>query len=171
MTTIEGLLRDIAKDLGIDQPLRRIESPETYKKIQSIIDAFQEIVLDTDDDDEDPAKAKLQKEDKVAHPFTVRLDDPTGNSWVEFYESMADPKWDMRQYNRTAVQNEGLGLAKPDKEEDGAIKEGNEDEGEGEALKENEEILVFPGQCSSCSAPLDTMMKRVSIPYFKVRPA
>ncbi|KAG8700467.1 nucleolar zinc-finger protein, partial [Ceratobasidium sp. 395] len=31
----------------------------------------------------------------------------------------------------------------------------------------NEEIYVFPGTCSSCSASLDTMMKRVIIPYFK----
>lgn len=33
----------------------------------------------------------------------------------------------------------------------------------------NEEIYVFPGTCSSCGHPLDTMMKKVNIPYFQVR--
>ena len=32
----------------------------------------------------------------------------------------------------------------------------------------NEEIFVFPGSCPSCSSSLDTLMKKVSIPYFKV---
>jgi hypothetical protein len=35
---------------------------------------------------------------------------------------------------------------------------------------DGEEIYVFPGVCSSCGRPLDTLMKRVIIPYFKVRP-
>jgi zinc finger protein len=165
LTTIEGLIRDIANDLSADQPLRRIENGEAYKKIQVIVDSLKEIILDTDDEDVDSNKPKPQKEDKVAHSFTVQLDDPSGNSWVEFFGSMADPKWNMRQYNRTRQQNEALGLALPEEDEEPAKKE--ETDEDDEPLKESEEILVFPGICSSCSHPLDTMMKRVNIPYFK----
>jgi len=145
---VEGLIRDIVKD----------------RKIQAIVDALQENILDDDDKDEDPTKPKLQKEDKVAHPFTIRLDDPAGQSWVEFLGSMSDPKWNMREYVRTKEQHQALGLAQADEDEEAKKKS---EEKEGEELKENEEILVFPGHCSSCGNPLDTLMKRVTIPYFK----
>jgi zinc finger protein len=126
--------------------------------------------MDTDEEDEKSNSPKPQKEDKVAHPFTVRLDDPSGNSWVEFLGSMADPKWGMRQYIRTRQQDEALGLVQPAEDKEPAKKEEKEEtEEDNEPLQENEEILVFPGICSSCSHPLDTMMKRVNIPYFKVR--
>lgn len=166
LTNIEGLIRDIAADLSADQPLRRIQNEEAYTKIKAIVDALRAVIMDTDDEDENPDKLKPQKEDKVAHPFTLKLDDPSGNSWVEFLGSMEDPKWDMRLYARTPEQNEALGLAKPDDDEETKEKDGKVDE-EDVPLKENEEILVFPGKCSSCGHPLDTLMKRVTIPYFK----
>ena len=34
---------------------------------------------------------------------------------------------------------------------------------------QNEEIFRFPGTCSSCGHPSDTLIKKVNIPYFKVR--
>ena len=80
---------------------------------------------------------------------------------------MADPKWNMRQYVRTREQNGTLGLAQADKREQTNSEEPTDKEGE--SLEENEEILVFPGVCSSCGQALDTLMKRVTIPYFKVR--
>ena len=33
---------------------------------------------------------------------------------------------------------------------------------------ENEEIFTFPGTCSSCGHPSNTLIKKVNIPYFKV---
>lgn len=135
---------------------------------------------------------KIPESDPVPRPFTVKLDDPAGNSWIEFIGSTADPKWNLRTYNRTREQNVALGLAEPDEEanedhlhrrEDlpaeaiealkkahahaASLKTGATDDDDVPML-ENEEIYVFPGFCSSCSAPLDTMMKRVTIPYFKV---
>ena len=35
LTTIEGLIRDIVTDLGADQPLRRVENPAAYEKIEA----------------------------------------------------------------------------------------------------------------------------------------
>ena len=40
LTTVEGILRDVVTDLGADQPLRRIQAEDAYKKIEHIIDAF-----------------------------------------------------------------------------------------------------------------------------------
>lgn len=175
LTTIEGILRDVVADLCADQPLRRVADEDTYKKIQSLIDSFNEILGDEDEDDSQATETT--KEMQHIKPFTLILDDPAGNSFLEFIESMADPKWNLRTYNRTRKQNADLGLvaADDDKESrpDDTLKqleslEHAEDIVGGGFEGNNEEIYVFPGICSSCGAPLDTMMKKVNIPYFKV---
>ena len=180
LTTVEGLIRDIAADLSIDQPLRKYQDENAYTKIQSIIDNIK-VVLDDDDDEEDEeatgSKEPKEKSDTFP-PFTVQLDDPSGNSFIEFLGSTADPKWNIRTYARTHTQNVALGIAAPedaDAESDpDAIKKMREavdkavtEQSAGEI--NDDEIFVFPGSCSSCSRPLDTLMKKVNIPYFKVR--
>ncbi|CAE6491003.1 unnamed protein product [Rhizoctonia solani] len=182
LTTVEGIIRDTVRDLSLDQPLRRIQDPATYEKIESLLTKLKDILGDDEEDeDEDekettgPVEVKsASKWDKPLKPFTVQLDDPAGNSWIEFYGSMQDPKWSMRQYERTPEQNTAIGIGSAEgvsavqpkhvssaREVIEAKREGDDD------VTPNEEIYVFPGSCSSCSAPLDTMMKRVIIPYFK----
>ncbi|EIM86612.1 zf-ZPR1-domain-containing protein [Stereum hirsutum FP-91666 SS1] len=198
LTTVEGIVRDIVRDLSLDQPLRRIQEPETYAKIQTLVDKLKLILADNGDDEDEwdgEGKAKgsveggeLGKKDllKAAQKdapmpmFTIKLDDPSGNSFIEFVQSMSDPKWNLRTYHRTKEQNIALGLVAADQApEDGdgkqlqSVAEGAEGEGEGEegigggADGQNEEIFVFKGICSSCGHDLDTLMKKVSIPYFK----
>lgn len=181
LTTVEGLLRNIVADLGADQPLRRIENEDAYKKIQSLLDAFKDII--GDDGDEEENAGPVKKSDEKTHlplkPFTVKLDDPAGNSFVEFVGSMSDPKWNLRTYKRTKEQNVELGLVAADGEAEDSEKDGsgptrltNSDQADdvlgGGFDQGNEEIFIFPGTCSSCGAPLDTLMKKVNIPYFKV---
>ncbi|CCM00744.1 uncharacterized protein FIBRA_02784 [Fibroporia radiculosa] len=176
LTTIEGMIRDVVSDLGADQPLRRIENEAAYNKIQTIIDGFKEILADDEDEDEETGagKVKVRKASEKDIAFTVRLDDPAGNSFVEFVDSMTDPKWNMRTYHRSRQQNIELGLVSgddpdPSKESKAGDKFAAEDVGRiGGGLEgENEEIYVFPGTCSSCGHPLDTLIKKVNIPYFK----
>ena len=114
-------------------------------------------------------------------PFSVRLDDPSGNSFIEFLGEITgrgvnDNKWTKRDYPRTKEQNELLGLAAPPTAEGDAMQTEGGDKGAqvsgfskeaGETEHENEEIYSFPGTCSSCNAPLQTLMKKVNIPYFK----
>lgn len=179
LTTVEGLLRDVAADLGIDQPVRKHIDPSTHGKIQKIIDGLVAVLGDgpaAEEDAEAGGAVVHQKEDNPeapVNPFTIKLDDPSGNSFIEFVGSMADPKWNLRTYKRTREQNVQLGLVAPDEEAQpgqvATIKE--EDEGAEDLERENEEIYVFPGICSSCGHDLNTMMKKVSIPYFKVRHA
>ncbi|KLO11522.1 zf-ZPR1-domain-containing protein [Schizopora paradoxa] len=181
LTTIEGLLRDVASDLGAGQPLRRVEAEDAYKKIQSILDGINGILADSDDEDDKEASSSLTKKastkDAPMQPFTVKLDDPAGNSFLEFHESMADPKWNLRTYPRSLKQNIELGLVDGDvvdeKPKDTAAPTRLSDKSKLDSLLEtaeenpNDEIFVFSGTCSSCGAPLDTMMKKVTIPYFK----
>lgn len=178
LTTVEGLIRDVIADLSADQSLRRIENEAAYNKVQSIVDGLKEILADDEDGDEDGTREvsvrKASEKDAPMRPFTVRLDDPSGNSFIEFMGSMADPKWNMRTYHRTRQQNIELGLIAQDEPEAPLSTEDAKETGEEERMGgglegENEEIYVFPGTCSSCGHPLDTLIKKVNIPYFKVR--
>ncbi|RDX54315.1 zf-ZPR1-domain-containing protein [Lentinus brumalis] len=169
LTTIEGLIRDIITDLSADQVLRRVENPAAYEKIESILQWCREVVGDGDADDADENAAvdtpkKASESDRPFKPFTIRLDDPTGNSFAEFVGGMSDPKWNMRTYHRTREQNIELGLVAPDE----SAAQPPEEEPIGGGLEgENEEIFNFPGTCSSCGHPCNTLIKKVNIPYFK----
>ncbi|KAF9035231.1 ZPR1 zinc-finger domain-containing protein [Panaeolus papilionaceus] len=184
LTTVEGLLRDVVADLSPEQPLRKIQDEASYKIIQAIIDRLKEILGDPEEDEEiEDATAsrnvKASELEKPMTPFTLKLDDPAGNSFIEFVGSMADPKWNLRTYPRTLDQNVALGLIAPDDE---AVRmeqakqviiaqaqagEGAVDEGSAGVPITDDEVFVFPGSCSSCGHQVDTKMKKVSIPYFK----
>jgi len=116
-------------------------------------------------------------------PFTITLDDPAGNSFLQFIDSISDPKWTLRTYLRTREQDESLGMmaaSGPGASSGDDVVAGErttadaEEEGEeeyvdkGEGRFENEEVYSFPGHCSSCGGSLDTLMKKVNIPYFQV---
>ncbi|KAF5382075.1 hypothetical protein D9615_004238 [Tricholomella constricta] len=172
LTTVEGLIRDVYSDLSMDQPLRRIQDPEGYNTIQALIDKLTAILGDkVDEADAEKLGEAVESANKDAPlpAFTLKLDDPAGNSWIEFIGSMADPKWNMRQYRRTLNQNVALGLVSAD---DAAAATGaTHAVKEGDAITTDaitdDEVFVFQGHCSSCGHPLDTMMKKVNIPYFK----
>jgi zinc finger protein len=176
LTTVEGLIRDVVADLSADQPLRRIENEAAHAQIQSLIDKLKEILAD-DIDDEVQTDAKTGLDEVPMPPFTLKLDDPAGNSFIEFVGSMADPKWNVRTYSRTRQQNMDLGLSVPDGAldsrsavfQDDAHSFGWQQKTGDQVLEEaNEEIYAFPGVCPSCGNPLSTLMKKVIIPYFKV---
>jgi len=163
LTTVEGLIRDIYADLSTDQPLRRIQDEDSYNKIQALLDKMKPILGDNDDEEQEgDIKPSASELDIPMPAFTVKLNDPAGNSFIEFIGSMADPKWNLRTYPRTLEQNIALGLVAPDdseeKTDDAATKPITDDE-----------IFTFKGVCSSCGRPIETHMKKVNIPYFKVR--
>ncbi len=178
LTTIEGLIRDIITDLSADQPLRRVQSPAAYEKIEGILERCRGAVPGNDDQDADadanvtgPLKApkRPSEVDAPLKAFTIRLDDPSGNSFAEFVGSMSDPKWNMRTYHRTREHNVQLGLvAAEEAPREVETGEAAEEQIGGGAEGQNEEIYRFPGTCSSCGHPSDTLIKKVNIPYFKV---
>ncbi|KAJ6577116.1 ZPR1 zinc-finger domain-containing protein [Mycena sp. CBHHK59/15] len=167
LTTVEGLIRDVVADLSMDQPLRRIQDPDGHDKIEVLVGKLKEILGDEEDEEQDSGEAKVQvgvaaKKLHLPMPaFTLKLDDPSGNSFIEFVGSMADPKWNMRTYPRTLQQNIDLGLvAAPEETPLSSVQEEVEDVSGETVEADNEEIYV-------CGHPLDTLMKKVLIPYFK----
>lgn len=171
LTTVEGLIRDVVADLSGDQPLRRIQDEVTYTKIQALIDSLQEVLGDQGDEDEDQTGqlTKASGKHEVPMPaFTIKLDDPAGNSFIEFIGSMADPKWNLRTYKRTRQQNIDLGFSVADEVPAAPLPSIAEDP-INDPEDPNAEIFIFPGVCSSCGSPLDTLMKKVLVPYFKAR--
>jgi zinc finger protein len=177
LTTVEGLIRHVIADLSGDQPLRRVLDEAAHTKIQSLINKLKDIIAEKDEDRTQVVCEPAQKE--IPMPaFTIKLDDPAGNSFIEFIGSIADPKWKLRTYHRTRQQNIDLGLSVPDEapEEPSAtpardptpLTQSHKENGHQGTGKANDEILVFHGACPSCRSPLDTLMKSVSIPHFKV---
>lgn len=178
-------MRDIYRDLSPGQLLRRVNDPNGYEKVQALLDKMKEILGDEEDEKLNDGAMKQSTSaayaDKPMPAFTVRLDDPAGNSFIEFVDSMADPKWNLRMYQRTLQQNVDLGLVNPDEVQVSTVQGVNADdilkgdlpvreEGQAEASDPvtSDEIFVFPGPCSSCGHPINTLMKKVNIPYFKV---
>lgn len=168
LTNIEGLLTEMIDDLEADQPARKTLQPEVFDKINEVIAKI---------------KAYLNADPNTL-PLTFWVDDPAGNSWIEYLPDQASHKWSMLEYNRTAEQNVFLGLVSAD---DVAQAKQVESENKKAATEKNvsstltssgfndnddienlaNEVQTFQATCSSCYQPSETHMKTVNIPHFK----
>lgn len=176
LSNVEGLLSEMIEDLESDQPQRKSVQPEIFEKINDVINKI---------------KSYLNAEPNTL-PLTVSIDDPAGNSWIEYLPDQASHKWSMYEYNRTAEQNVFLGLISADdvaqqREKEAAgkkiatqnnitstlknddstnpISSGFNDNNDIENL--SNEVQTFQATCSSCYKPSETHMKVVNIPHFK----
>ncbi|PKI85542.1 nucleolar zinc-finger protein [Malassezia vespertilionis] len=197
ITTVEGIVSDTLRDLEIDQPLRKHMDPDTHAKIEEVCDKLRVIMGERRIDEEDtvlnenePELKKMRSvgpvsahheeadsnEERSFSPFRLVLDDPSGNSFVEYRGSIEssgaqDNRWSKRDYPRSKEQNNLLGLVSdpeaPNKPATAIGGGGVEKELKDEEELMNEEVYNFEGNCSSCNAPSTTKMKKVNIPYFK----
>ncbi|BGP41307.1 nucleolar zinc-finger protein [Rhodotorula kratochvilovae] len=152
-TTVEGVVADTVRDLLHDQPLRRIQHPELHDKIAELVAKLRVLVPDVELPEVEPPVAGSSAEEPMP-TFTLKLDDPSGNSFVETRGGLSDPQWAKREYGRDQAQDEALGL----KHDESADKS---------TSHYPEEVLSFPGVCSLCGSELETLMKKVNIPHFK----
>ena len=130
------------EDLGADQDARRQEYPEIAEKIDDLIQRMQDL---TDGNS----------------TFTITIDDPAGNSYIENPKApLPDSQMRIRNYHRTDEQCVAIGL---DPEAEHKL----EEEEKQRMLDLREEVLSFPANCSQCHAPVECKMKMVDIPYFK----
>lgn len=159
--TIEGLLTEMIEDLESDQPKRKELHPEIYQQIADYIE-----------------KVNLYLSgDKL--PLTLVVDDPAGNSWVEFVPGEPAHKWAKVEYFRSPEQNLLLGLIDEHKYQELKQRELEKNEEENpkplatgfldnsEIENFNSEVQVFRATCPTCYAPCETHMKTVNIPHFK----
>ncbi|KAJ2015512.1 nucleolar zinc-finger protein [Coemansia sp. S680] len=179
LTTVEGLISHFIDDLSMDQDQRKELVPEVYKQIEGLIAKLRTAL-------ELPEENGEQDSDNA---FTVVIDDPTGNSYVEnLCAPNPDPRLSIQHYRRTREQMIQLGLLNPDAEDTqeaeeagqgqtatkgpriNALQEAAAADNVVRAVKEasqSHEILSFPANCSSCNAPCDTRMQMVDIPHFQ----
>ncbi|XP_034389466.1 zinc finger protein ZPR1 [Cyclopterus lumpus] len=146
LSTIEGLLDRAVEGLEQEQPARLEADPEVAEKIGVFI-------------------RKLRKLKEVEKEFTLVIEDPSGNSFVE---NPAAPQKDealvVSHFKRTVQQDAQLGLRADD---DLGEEEGEEEPTGNDLDTMRGEVLAFNTNCPECNAPASTNMKLVQIPHFK----
>ncbi|XP_069470603.1 zinc finger protein ZPR1 isoform X2 [Ambystoma mexicanum] len=143
LTTIEGLLTRAMGGLEQDQAARREKEQDVASKIDEFI-------------------AKLQRLKEVETTFTLIVDDPSGNSFVENpFSPQKDEALTVSHYKRSQEQDQMLGLEESEQEAE-------PEERKPATLDElRDEVLQFGTNCPECNAPASTNMKLVQIPHFK----
>lgn len=142
LSTIEGILDRAAAGLEQEQPIRRETDPEVAEKIDGFI-------------------RKLRELKEVEDEFTLVIEDPSGNSFVE--NPMAPQKDEaltVSHFQRTAQHDMQLGLRADDDLED-------EEPAGNDIDAMRDEVLAFNTNCPECNAPASTNMKLIQIPHFK----
>ncbi|KAH8696338.1 zinc finger protein ZPR1 [Talaromyces proteolyticus] len=150
LTNVEGVLQKIHSTLESEQPLRKEQAPELYNSLQPIIQKIEQM---------------LKRE---AFPFTISLDDPTGNSFIAPTTHDSGNKYRRRDYPRTHEQNEELGIAAdPDaqKAEEQIMVQSAGDPDDLDII--DGQVYTLPAECPGCAKSCVVNMQKVSIPYFK----
>lgn len=155
ISTVEGILQRTVAGLEQDQPVRRHMDPDGAEQIDQFVSRIQTVL-------------------QLGHPFTLEIDDPSGNSFIENPQAPAsDPGRTVENYERNTQQNHLLGLYTPEElqtAEDPVLhRVEDEDEAKDALTGDNlhDEVLSFPTNCHECNAPAETKMKMTNIPYFK----
>ncbi|MBN3283705.1 ZPR1 protein, partial [Polyodon spathula] len=144
LSTVEGLIDRAVSGLEQDQALRKATAPEVAAKIEEFIE-------------------KLIKLKDVETPFTLIIDDSSGNSFVENpFAPQKDEALTVTHYKRTTQHDVQLGLKVEEEEEEQV------EEKPGSTIEDmRNEVLQFNTNCPECNAPASTNMKLVQIPHFK----
>ncbi|KAF4764690.1 hypothetical protein N7455_009525 [Penicillium solitum] len=150
LTNVEGMVQLIHENLSGEQDLRKDQAPELHAALVPIIDSLEKI---------------LSRED--AFPFTIALDDLTGNSWIAPNSNDRGNKYKRQEYPRTHEQNEELGIsadANAVSQEDTAQVEAGDPE---DLDIVDGQVYTIPAECPGCNKEAEVNIKKVNIPYFK----
>lgn len=149
LTNVEGVIQRIHESLSGEQDLRKTQAPELYDALEPIIQRLKDIL------------------DRKGFPFTVSLDDPTGNSWIAPNTNDRGNKYRRREYPRTHEQNEELGISNdPEASKHEGIPMAETGEGDDSDIV-NGKVYTLPAECPGCAKSCVVNMQKVSIPYFK----
>ncbi|SCV00091.1 LAMI_0G02828g1_1 [Lachancea mirantina] len=167
LTTVEGLLSEMIQDLESDQPVRKHVDEALYEQIEQFIAKVTSYI----------------KCEPGTTPLTFTLDDPAGNSWIEYKPGEPAHKWSHTEYVRSDEDNVQVGLITRDqleqRREEQRAKIADKQRNESEAKKQtflsdatdienfNNEVQTFRASCPSCLQEVETHMKPVNIPHFK----
>ncbi|CCH62518.1 hypothetical protein TBLA_0H02330 [Henningerozyma blattae CBS 6284] len=169
LTTVEGLLSEMIEDLESDQETRKSIDENLYNQIDAVIKKI---------------KSYINCEPNTV-PLTFIVDDPAGNSWIEYKPGEPQHKWSHTQYIRSDEDNVAVGIITRDQLEErrqAKLKElSKRERNKSEATENktqflsdetdienfNNEVQTFKGGCPSCTKECETHMKPVNIPHFK----
>ena len=166
LTNIEGILADILRDLENPQKARKQEDPELYEKIECIVQLLMKMMMGG------------------RYPYTISLDDPAGNSWIEPSPLDTDGKYTRTEYVRSPEQNIALGLVGDDQVSDthvetaqvkddslGAIGNVFVKDVDGGVMRGvnilNGQLYTIPTQCPGCAKFAEMNLTMINVPYFK----
>jgi zinc finger protein len=144
LTNIEGIMGKILVELEADQPQRKRDNFPLYQALDGIIQKI------------------IKMMNGCAFPFSVSVDDPSGNSLIEPSTSDKGSKYIRTDYPRTHAQNILLGLAA---DEDDEVIEAP-DAMDGVDIIDGQ-IYEIPSLCPGCSKDCTVNIKKVNIPHFK----
>ena len=153
LTNVEGIVSGVLKDLEAGQKERKKSDPEMHQKIAEVVQSL----------------VKLTNSAK----FTITLDDPAGNSWIEPNLSVAESKdtYSHTRYPRTHEQNAALGLGET---QGNGINGAAVVPGEPEGVSGLEDLNLLEGQaldlpveCPGCTKPAHYLIQMINIPHFK----
>lgn len=143
LTNLESLISKIKTDLEYDQPARKETSQELYNALQAIIEKLTKML------------------EGNGFPFTVSVDDISGNSFIEPSPQDKDSKYSRHDYLRSHQQNVQLGLVADD---DTTGDKGDAMDGVDVV---DDEVYELHAECPACSKPCTVNMKKTNIPHFK----
>lgn len=172
LTTVEGLLTEMIDDLESDQEKRKEIDENLFNQINAVIEKVKSYI----------------NCDPNTVPLTFTLDDPAGNSWIEYKPGEPQHKWSHAEYIRSDEQNVQVGIITRDQLEQHrqaklaelSSRERNPSHAQqignstGNFVSDatdienfSNEVQTFSATCPSCFKPCDTHMKPVNIPHFK----
>ena len=166
LTNVEGILADILKDLEDSQKRRKQEDPGLFAKIDVIVQSLLQMM--------------------IGHrfPYTITMDDPAGNSWIEPSPLDASGKYSRNEYARTPEQNAALGLgtgeSEPEVDNEAVAAERKKLGMVGDVVPTyvdgaamdgvdiiDGQMYTLPCHCPGCAKSADMNITMVQIPYFK----
>ena len=161
LTSIEGLLTGLLDGLNVHQRTGQSIPPDAQANIEA---------------------TRRKARDVLAFEtfsFSLELDDPAGNSWIEPSVHDGDKKLIRSQYKRTPHQNQTLGLVDTISRTDGEVALGEGLPAPRETPPHDlaqagtpdefvpDEVCTFRAACPGCGRPCPTNMKMVEIPHFQ----
>ncbi|KAK2754839.1 nucleolar zinc-finger protein [Arachnomyces sp. PD_36] len=150
LTNVEGVLAKILTALESEQPQRKKTDPELHAALDERIQKL------------------IKMMNGCSFPFTVTLDDPAGNSWIAPSPENEGEKYKRHDYNRTAEQNEELGISVKDEDAEGTETETAGAAGEPEDLDiVDGQVYSLPSECPACMKHCIVNMQKINVPHFK----
>jgi len=144
LTNIEGTLLRISTDLENGQASRKEHDPDTYKALQLVVERLQNMMHDR------------------SMSFTISLDDPSGNSFIEPSPEDSGHKYIREDYLRSPEQSAQLGLSASNDLEINTITDAPSDS---EIV--NDAVYTLHETCPACTKQCQVHVKTVDIPHFE----